>query len=187
MVEILLMTIPKNFSFDQKCSKFFTYQDFFECSDTFKKVECSNLPRQGDTIKAIAALAVNIMDKVVEEFGNLQLTYGFCSPELSKVIPKNIYPKLDQHAGHEIKKNGMHICERLGFASDFIVPDVSSLIVGRYIVSNLEFDRLYFYGGNSPIHVSLTDSPVRSIVLMNMHGDRRVPQVVSEAKFLTDL
>ena len=49
-------------------------------------------------------LATEILDNVFDEFGQLKLTYGFCSENLRKLIKKNIYPPLDQHAGHEIKK-----------------------------------------------------------------------------------
>ena len=180
------MNIPADFSFDQKCSKFFRYKDFFECSDTYKKNDCLNLPQQEPTLFAIRSLAVDVLDKVCEKFGELHLTYGFCSMDLSKLVPRNIDPRIDQHAGHEIKRNGKPICDRLGFASDFFVPSVSSLVVARYIVSELPFDRLYYYGDASPIHVSLSSDPIRQIVLMPAHKNRRIPKVITEQKFLKD-
>ena len=180
------MTIPANFSFSQKCSKHFTYMDFLNCSDTFKANDCINFPQQMATLRSMERLASEILDNVFDEFGQLRLTYGFCSENLRKLIKKNIYPPLDQHAGHEIKKNGKHICERLGFAADFNVPNVSSLLVARFIVSNLTFDRLYYYGNTKPIHVSLNEQPINSVVLMAEHANRRVPKNITKERFLTD-
>ena len=113
-------------------------------------------------------------------------TYGFCSAELNKHIPKNNYPKLDQHAGHELNKKGNSICERLGFAVDFIVPDVPSLKVAKFIASKLSFDRLYYYGNDRPIHVSLNQNPIHSIVLMKLYGHRRIPSRISKEKFINN-
>ena len=180
------MNIPADFSFNQKCSRYFRYKDFFECSDTFRTNQCSNLPQRDETLIAIKFLADELLDKVCDKFGEIHLTYGFCSIDLSKLVPRNIDPRLDQHAGHELKINGKPICERLGFASDFFVPSMSSLIVARYIVSELPYDRLYYYGDDRPIHVSLSKQPVRSIVLMKKHGGRRMPRKIKESKFLND-
>ena len=167
----------------KKCSKYFSYRDFFECSDTYKSNPCDNTPKEAETYKAIENLSVSILDKVYEAFGPIALTYGFCSFELSKKIKKNIYPKLDQHSGYE-KRNGKFICERLGFASDFYIPNNSSLEVARYIVSSLPFDRIYYYGSDNPIHVSTNDNPKGSIVLMPKIEKRRMPRRISKEKFL---
>ena len=170
---------------NRKCSKYFYFQDFFECSDTYKSNPCDNIPKEAETFNVIENLSVSILDKVYEAFGPIVLTYGFCSYELSKKIKKNIYPKLDQHSGYE-KRNGKLICERLGFASDFYVPDCSSLEVARYIVSNLPFDRIYYYGADNPIHLSINDNTKGSIVLMTRIENRRMPRRISKEKFLTN-
>ena len=180
------MKISGDFSFDQKCGKFFTYRDFIECSDTFKSTACLNMPQQVETITAMQNLATELLDKVYEKFGQVQLTYGFCSQALGKLIPKNRWAAGDQHAGHELNQNGRFICERLGFATDFLVPKVSSGSVARFIVSDLSFDRLYYYGEDKPIHVSLSDTPTRAIVLMRTHGERRIPKNISEFDFLNN-
>ncbi|WP_211248836.1 hypothetical protein [Thiothrix lacustris] len=35
----------------------------------------------------MAALALQVIDPVMDYFGGIELTYGFCSPELAKHIP----------------------------------------------------------------------------------------------------
>jgi hypothetical protein len=170
----------------KKCSKYFTFNDFFGCSDTYKSVLCDNVPKEFETFESVKFLACEILDKVQEEFGTVNLTYGFCSSQLNKHIPKNNYPKLDQHAGHELNRKGNLICERLGFAADFTVPGVSSLIVSRYIVSKLRFDRLYYYGHDRPIHVSLNKNSIYSVVLMRLHGARRIPAQITNEKFIQE-
>ena len=111
----------------------------------------------------------------------IQILYSFIATQLKK----NIYPKLDQHSGYE-KRNGKFICERLGFASDFYILNNSSLEVARYIVSNLPFDRIYYYGSDNPIHVSINDNTKGSIVLMTRIENRRMPRRISKEKFLTN-
>ena len=91
---------------------------------------------------------------------------------------------MDQHASHELNLKGQPICERLGFAADFIVPSFSILDVARYIVSSLRFDRRYYYGCERPLHVSLNKNPISQIILMKTYGDRRVPRVISKERLL---
>ena len=169
---------------EQYCSKYFKYKNFLECSDTYKATLCDNIPKEENTYKAISMLASEILDKVYEKFDAVNLTYGFCSSDLNKKISKNNSPELDQHAGHELNSKGNPICKRLGFASDFTVPEVSSLFVARFIVENLKFDRLYYYGYDRPIHVSLNDNPIFLVVLMPTRQGRRIPKNVTKENFL---
>ena len=98
-----------------------------------------------------------------------------------------VAPNLDQHAAHELNRNGRKVCERGGAAADFQVAGISSREVARWIVSNTRFDRLYFYGPDRPIHVSAARDPNREIVLMReIASGRRVPRVVEEGVFLAD-
>ena len=168
------------------CSKYFTYSELIECSDTFKKVSVNNIPRDNKTYDAMEYISREILDKVETEFGGLKLTYGFCGAELAKEIPKNIYPRTDQHAGFETNKNGKRLCERDGFACDFYLENISSLSLARWVIKNCKFDRLYYYGADKPIHVSVSDKPTRQIVLMKFKNIRRVPQKISESKFLNE-
>ena len=175
------MSIPK---LNDKCSKYFQFKDFFECSDTYKSSSISNVPKQQDTYEVIKYFSLEILDKVKEKFGDVTLTYGFCCYELSKEIKKNIYPKTDQHAGYEKDFKNNYICERRGFAADFFVKDKSSLEVAKWIVMNCNFDRIYFYGNDRPIHVSINEILSKKIVLMKIYNIRRVPRNISIKNFL---
>jgi hypothetical protein len=107
----------------------------------------------------------------------IQLTYGFCSHELSKRIPARIAPKLDQHCAHELNSKKNLICERLGAAVDFIIEDENMREVADWIAENLPFDRLYFYGENRPIHVSYGEQHKHEYVdLVVTESGRQVPK-----------
>ena len=56
---------------------------------------------------------------------------------------------------------GALVCERGGAACDFIVDDEDMREVADWIVANLPFDRLYFYGSDRPVHVSYASGPAR--------------------------
>jgi hypothetical protein len=145
-----------------------------------------NLPKQPDSYTALYELATNVLDPVIEYFGMIELTYGFCSPELSKKIPARIAPKLDQHCAHELNSKKNLICERLGAAVDFIIEDENMKEVAKWIMQNTPFDRLYFYGENRSIHVSYSSEPKGELVTMleNQMG-QRIPKVIkNEHKFL---
>lgn len=47
--------------------------------------------------------------------------------------------------------------------------------VARWIMANLPFDRLYFYGRERPIHVSSSAEPVGEAYEMREINGRRVP------------
>ncbi len=70
-------------------------------------------------------------------------------------------------------------------AVDFRVPGVDSKTVAEWIVSNVRFDRLYFYGGDRPIHVSVGPDESGQIVLMLAGpSGRRIPRMLSTERFL---
>ena len=73
---------------NMQCSKYFTYSELIECSDTFKKVSVKNIPINNKTYDAMEYIGREILDKVETEFGGLKLTYGFCGAELAKEIQK---------------------------------------------------------------------------------------------------
>lgn len=170
---------------DDPCGQYFTFRDFIECGETQAKTELPNLPKQVASYNALSALASHIIDPVVDYFGGIELTYGFCSRGLAKHIPGRIDPSRDQHASHEINTRGNLICKRLGAACDFIVQDESMLEVAQWIVENTPFDRLYFYGDNKPIHVSYGAEQSRAIVLM-LPGKtgNLIPKVEKAEQFL---
>ena len=167
------------------CSKYFKYIDFIECSDTQKSVRVDNIPKQIKTFESIAYLANSILDPVYEKFGPLNLTYGLCSHNLQKHVKKNVAPNLDQHAASELNSKGNLICPREGFAVDFRIANVGSKIVADYIVKELNFDRLYYYGNDRPIHVSANEAePLNSIIIFNHHQNGKVPRKTDPSKFL---
>ena len=139
---------------EDSCGANFIYRDFIECGETQKRLAIPNLPLRPETYNALYDLATNILDPLIDYFGAIRLTYGFCSPGLSKHIKGRIAPKLDQHAGLELARGGTPVCDRGGAACDLVVEDEDMREVADWIVANLPFDRLYYYGASRPIHVS---------------------------------
>jgi DNA phosphorothioation-associated putative methyltransferase len=161
---------------DDRCGRFLTYRQLIECGETQHRLRITNRPTHPASYTALFDLAANVLDPVIEYFGAIELTYGFCSKELSKHIRGRVAPELDQHAAHEPKRTGDPICSRLGAAVDFLVRDEDMEEVAAWIVANLPFDRLYYYGSELPLHVSFGPEHKRAYVEMRetVHG-RRVP------------
>lgn len=104
---------------------------------------------------------------------------------LARQIPGHIDPKRDQHAVHEVNRQGRLVCERLGAAVDFLIENENMREVAQWIVVNTPFDRLYFYGEDLPIHVSFGPNHDRQIVSMvATKSGRLVPQVITQERFL---
>src|SRR5208283_2241015 len=91
-------------SLDDKCGQRFTYRDLIECGDTWRKMKIDNTPQTVDSYSSLADLTRYILDPVVDYFGGIKLTYGFCSRALEKSISKGVAPELDQHAAYERKR-----------------------------------------------------------------------------------
>ncbi|WP_338770063.1 DNA phosphorothioation-associated putative methyltransferase [Massilia sp. METH4] len=167
---------------DDRCGTHLTYRDLIECGETQARLDLANRPREADTYTALYELATRVLDPVIDYFGMVKLTYGFCSQELAKEISGRIAVELDQHAGHERKRNGKPVCERLGAACDFLVEDEDMEEVANWVFENTLVDRVYFYGKDRPIHVSYSQTPARQLVAMlpNLSG-RRVPRVLRKS------
>jgi DNA phosphorothioation-associated putative methyltransferase len=163
-------------SLDEPCGRVFTYRQFVECGETWERTRCDNVPRRPETYNALYDLAASVLDPVVEYFGAVKLTYGFSSPALTQAIAGRIAPKLDQHAGCELGRGGRMICPRGGAAIDFLVEYEDMLEVARWIAANCKFDRLYVYGSDRPIHVSLGPDLAGEIYELTAKGNRRVPR-----------
>jgi hypothetical protein len=175
-------TIP---DLDDPCGEYLTFRQLIECGETQARTGLANLPERAESYNALHNLAVRVLDPVIDYFGMIRLTFGFCSPELAKEIPGRIDPKRDQHAAHELNRRGNPVCERLGAAVDFIVDDESMLEVAQWIVGHTPFDRLYFYGDDLPLHVSFGPDQSRQVVLMAAgKSGRLVPRVISNEAFL---
>ncbi|KUY48845.1 DNA phosphorothioation-associated putative methyltransferase [Burkholderia sp. RF2-non_BP3] len=151
---------------DQKCGRYFTYRDLVECGETQAAHDIGNMPVEPESFNALFDLAHHVIDPVIDYFGMVKLTFGFCSPTLAAQIKGRISPKLDQHAAHERTRRGGYICERLGAACDFVVEDEDMAMVVEWIIDNVEFDRLYFYGRHRPIHISYSSTPARQVIDM---------------------
>lgn len=139
---------------DDRCGRYLTYRQLIECGETQQSTGLANYPKQPDSYTALYDLAKYILDPVIDYFGMIRLSYGFCSHELGKHIKKRVAPKLDQHAAHELNSKNNLICPRLGAAVDFIVEDENMREVADWVAENTPFDRLYFYGDDRPMHVS---------------------------------
>ena len=156
---------------DAPCGKYLTFRDLIECGETQQRTGIVNLPKEPDTYSALLDLTFNILDPVIDYFGMIKLTYGFCSSGLEKHIKKGIAPKLDQHAGHEKRRTGRLICDRRGAAVDFLVVDENMAEVVNWIAENTKYDRIYYYGKDAPIHVSYSQNNSQSVIEMTQKSN----------------
>ena len=171
------------------CSKHFKYSDFTQCGTTQAKTLIANTAKDPRTLAAIKKLANLILEPITENFGQINLTYGLCTNDLLLQIKKKtspgIAPQLDQHAGYEVNSRGNRICKRDGFACDFYVTGIDSLTIAKWAVINLPFDRLYFYGKDRPLHISIAPENNYAITLLEQPtSERRIPKNIKKAAFL---
>ncbi len=170
---------------DEPCGRFFTYRQLIACGETQAATGLANLPTRPDSYTALHDLAHAVLDPVIDYFGMIRLSYGFCSAALAKRIPGRIDPQRDQHAAHELNRLGKPICPRLGAAVDFRVEDESMLEVAQWVAANTPFDRLYYYGDDQPLHVSHGPEHNRQVVLMLAgKSGRLVPKCLTINQFL---
>jgi hypothetical protein len=139
----------------------------------------SNIPSP-DSKFYLEMLISEILIPTERKFGALTVTYGFTSSKLAAYIAKHsssgTAPQLDQHAVCELNSKNNEISKRTGSACDFIVSNQSMAEITRFIVKNLSFDRIYYYGDNRPIHVSISDTPVKHLQIMcESSAGRRYP------------
>jgi DNA phosphorothioation-associated putative methyltransferase len=162
---------------DDLCGAHFTFRQLIECGETQAKLSLPNMPLNPESFNALHDLATKLLDPIVEYFGMVRLTYGFCSPGLARHICSGIAPKLDQHAAHELNRAGKRICERGGAACDFLVEDEDMHTVAEWIIGALPFDRMYLYGADRPIHISYAPSESRQAFEMALQtSGRRIPR-----------
>jgi len=168
---------------DLPCGRNFSFRDIIECGETWETERIENTPIQPKTYDAIRALCKEVLDPVFAEFGEVNLTYGFASGALTRKIDGRIAPNLDQHAGYELNSRGNPICDRLGMAADFTVPGNSSRELAHWVYENCNFDRIYFYEDDRPIHVSVGPDNSKQLVHMKMGpSGKRVPGVRAEGR-----
>jgi len=153
------------------CGRYLSFHDLIECGETQNRTKLPNRPTTYASYNALHDLATQVLDPIIDYFGMIRITYGFCSPELSRHIKRRVAPALDQHAAHETKRNGSLICARLGAAVDFIVTDEDMRSVAEWIIAHVPFDRLYFYGRDRPVHISFAESHHRAAFEMVQHAN----------------
>lgn len=167
----------KSDDLDRPCGQHLRFRDLIEAGETWRRVRVPNLPVQPGTIAALQRLALDVLDPVVEQFGPIEITYGFASRELTRRVPGRIDPSRDQHSGHELRPNGKPICARLGQAADFRVAGLCSGALAAWIAARLPFDRMYFYGTDRPVHVSIGPEEARGVIsMLPGPSGHRIPQ-----------
>ncbi|MET2946698.1 hypothetical protein ABXV18_01240 [Vibrio owensii] len=113
----------------------------------------------------------------LSQLGELTITYGFTNHKLLRFLlrnsPRDMGPDIDQHASMELNSQGNRICKRDGAACDFYVQGYEQRMdeVAKYICTNLEFDRLYFYGTDRPIHISVGPENTRYALIREKRSD----------------
>lgn len=162
---------------DDPCGRFLKYRDLIECGETVKSTGLSNIPRSPESYRSLRLLAENILDPVIDWYGSIRLTYGFCSHPLSNLIKSRVAPRLDQHCCAEKNRRGRLICERQGAAADFFVDDEDMYEVLKWVANNTPFDRMYFYGSDRPLHVSFGPEHKREIIhVVTCENGKRLPR-----------
>ena len=143
---------------DEPAGEHFTFRDLCEVGETWERLRIDNAPSEQGTYDAMRRLTKELLDPLTHALGRPTLTYGFASADLNRHIKSRIAPALDQHGGHDLKRSGALICDRLGQAVDLHIPGRASSEVAQFIVYHTPFDRLYFYGDDRPLHVSVGPS-----------------------------
>ena len=171
---------------NDKCSPHFTWLDLISCGETYENSDCENLPREPETWCALANLANEILEPTKKEFSNLKLTYCFASRGLTAQIPDRIAPRSDQHSSYELSSSGQRICKLGGAAVDFWAPGIDTRHLASFVIANVQFDSVYFYGDKRPLHVSWSEAPRRNIIEMRYSEKhtRYFPVKRTELKFL---
>lgn len=79
---------------DEPCGANFTYRSFIECGTTQKQLGIKNLPLNPESYNALYDLATKVLDPLIEYFGSIRLTYGFCSTESVVTSPSASPPNV---------------------------------------------------------------------------------------------
>lgn len=162
---------------DQMASEFFSFRDLIECGETWSRLasgngRIDNLPEQPESWEALSQLARAVLDPVRRQFGPVSLTFGFCSAALKRAIQATPNPRIspadDQHASCELNRRNRPVCIHQGASCDFKVDGWEERMdeVTSWVVHNLDFDALYYYGRDRALHLSLGPKMRRMVVLM---------------------
>ena len=144
-------------------------ESLFTCSNTYAKYSefINPYPDNPDSVRSLYLLQSKIILPTKNKFGteNFKLTYGFCSKDLKKFISRDksrVCFEIDQHMSCEVNSKGNYFCRHRGAACDFQVLGTDSKKVISFL-RNLDFDSIYYYGSDRPIHVSWSETPRRKI------------------------
>ncbi|MFS1873324.1 hypothetical protein [Enterovibrio norvegicus] len=152
--------------------------DWFRYMHPDTPVHLENQPLHFDSIDALNMLDTDILGPIELQHGSVSITYAFTSNTLKNHLlrhsPGQMAPALDQHAASELNANGKLICKRQGAACDFLVMGFEKRmdIIAQFIITQLPFDRLYFYGKDRPIHVSIGPDNSRFVQIMKPSNQR---------------
>jgi hypothetical protein len=145
-------------------------------------LDIHNHPESDESLSSIIMMTEKILMPILKSLGEIEISYGFTSTELTKYIQKNssqgTYPPIDQHSSYEKNSAGGQICKRGGMACDFIVKGQQDNVpqIIQFIVSNLDYDKIYYYGNNRPLHVSVNSKPEKHLQIMNLsENGKRIP------------
>ncbi len=69
-------------SLEAYCSRYFTFEALFHCSDTWENSRCQNLPIQQQSWDAYADLAKTILDPIVDNLARFNLLLDFVARSL---------------------------------------------------------------------------------------------------------
>lgn len=174
----------ETFDLDQKAGEHFTFRKLIECGETWLESHregrrVPNLPVQDSSRLAMLQLATTVLDPIWNHYGPITITYGFCSPELARLISKKanpgIAPAVDQHASCEVNTSGNVICSRQGAACDFYVDGMKAQMneVAHWVANSLRFDSIYYYGKDRPLHISVGPEMKHTVLLMSTDDSGR--------------
>ena len=159
-------------------------------SDKHAAYTGKNIPIKGESIGSLNNLIKHLLVPIQDNFDQITITYGFTSFELLKYIkkhsPGDMAPELDQHASFEVNSKGNRICKRDGAACDIFVEGFENQmhIIAEFVINELPFDRLYFYGSDRPIHITFGPEHKRYLHVKHRdeHGKRNIGKGASDIK-----
>ncbi|WED25442.1 hypothetical protein L3V77_10210 [Vibrio sp. DW001] len=130
-----------------------------------------------ESIIHIKTLCSDILEPIETKFGTVKITYGYTSQPLLKYIKKNspgdMSPNIDQHAAMALNNKGNRICKRDGASCDFYVVGYENKMdqIAKYLVKHLPYDRLYFYGKDRPVHISIGPENAQYALIRTARSD----------------
>ena len=152
-----------------------------------------NTPENTESTEHLNNLISQLLNPLERQFGLLTITYGFTGFKLLKYIkkssPGDMAPEIDQHAASELNSRSNRICKRDGAACDIYVAGYENQmhIIAEYVINELPFDRLYFYGSDRPIHISFGPEHSRYVHVKHRdeYGKRSIGKGATGNKALT--